>query len=76
MSLVEGQALLVYAVEALQPLTPYKKDRHGSIGIAAFVDKRLKERSLLAILRNPADHATTSGNVAVAGLAKVVKERA
>jgi len=47
----DGTATLVYAVEGLQPLSTYKNNRHGSFGLAAFVDKRLKQPSLLAVLQ-------------------------
>ena len=50
----DDMATLVYAIEGLQPLSPYKNNRHGSIGLAAFVDKRLKQRSLLAVIQKSA----------------------
>ena len=50
----DDTALLVYAIEGLQPLNTYKNNRHGSIGLAAFVDKRLKQRSLLAVIQKSA----------------------
>lgn len=68
MSLADGQAMLVYAVEPLQPLTPYKGDRHGSIGLAAFVDKRLKEKALLAVVKKAEKNAPVIGGTAITGL--------
>lgn len=72
----EGQAILVYAVEALQPLTVHKGNRYGSIGLTAFVNKRLKERSLLAVVNNVLDHAPAMGKMAVIALAELSEEKA
>jgi hypothetical protein len=75
-AIYKGQALLVYAVEALQPISLYKGDRHGSIGLAAFVDKRLKEKSLLAVVTNIADHAPAMGKMALLASGELSEERA
>jgi hypothetical protein len=72
----EGQALLVYAVEAMQPLSLYKGNSHGSIGLTAFVDKRLKEKSLLAVITNAVDKAPAIGTVALTTIVELGDKKA
>lgn len=66
-SVPKGQALLVYAQEALQAISPQSERVGGSGGFHMFIDPRLKASALLTIAESPEQRSFT-GMTALQGL--------